>query len=257
MLAEIQTEHNRFTVDFSKPHDLSIPLRGVQQSNGVVGNPNTFGIQEAAFTPFRAGNFVGSVAEGGACNCENLLVNAHGNGTHTECIGHITRERVSINATLKKFFALCALVSMTPETLPNGDSVITEKQIRDAVRGLHTDVSALVIRTLPNDEAKRSRRYSGANPAYMTTEAAETLAVSGIQHLLLDLPSLDRQDDGGHLMAHKAFWQYPFAPRHEATVTEMVFAPDALTDGAYLLNLQIAPFESDASPSKPVLYEIV
>jgi hypothetical protein len=27
-------------------------------------------------------------------------------------------------------------------------------------------------------------------------------------------------------------------------------------DGSYILNLQIAPFENDASPSKPVLYKI-
>jgi hypothetical protein len=28
-------------------------------------------------------------------------------------------------------------------------------------------------------------------------------------------------------------------------------------DGAFLLNLQIASFENDATPSKPVLYRIV
>jgi hypothetical protein len=39
----------------------------------------------------------------------------------------------------------------------------------------------------------------------------------------------------------------------ERTVTEMVFAPDQLTDGLYLLNLQIPPFQSDAAPSRPVL----
>jgi hypothetical protein len=27
-------------------------------------------------------------------------------------------------------------------------------------------------------------------------------------------------------------------------------------DGTYLLNLQIAPFENDASPSKPVIYKV-
>jgi hypothetical protein len=28
-------------------------------------------------------------------------------------------------------------------------------------------------------------------------------------------------------------------------------------DGAYLLNLQIASFENDASPSKPILYAVL
>jgi hypothetical protein len=28
-------------------------------------------------------------------------------------------------------------------------------------------------------------------------------------------------------------------------------------DGEYLLNLMIAPFENDATPSKPILYKII
>ncbi|MCU0428116.1 MAG: cyclase family protein [Candidatus Kapabacteria bacterium] len=255
MLATIKTEHSTFSVDFTKPIDLSLPLRSGE------ANPNAFGIQNPDFKPFRAGGFVGSVEEGGACNCENLLVNPHGNGTHTECIGHITKERVSINQTLKNFFALAALVSLTPERLHNGDAVITEKQIRSAVKSLHTDVSALILRTLPNTADKQLRRYSGTNPPYLTPEAAEALAVSGIRHFLTDLPSVDREDDGGKLSAHHAFWQYHpdsiYAPRYEATITEMIFAPDDVPDGAYFLNLQIASIESDASPSKPVLYALV
>jgi kynurenine formamidase len=255
MLATIQTEHNSFQVDFSKPLDISIPLRS------GVANPNAFFVQQPEFTPFRAGGFVGSVAEGGACNCENLLLNPHGNGTHTECIGHITKERITINQVLKRFYALAALVSLEPERLQNGDLVISEKQIRAAVKGLHTDVSALIVRTLPNHADKPFRRYSGANPPYLTPEAAEVLAVSGVRHFLIDLPSVDREEDGGKLSAHHAFWQYAddavFEPRFDATITEMIFVPDVVPDGAYFLNLQIASIESDASPSKPVLYAIL
>jgi hypothetical protein len=35
------------------------------------------------------------------------------------------------------------------------------------------------------------------------------------------------------------------------------FVSDEVKDGTYLLNLQIASFENDASPSKPVLYAIL
>jgi hypothetical protein len=41
-----------------------------------------------------------------------------------------------------------------------------------------------------------------------------------------------------------------------ATISEMIFVPGAVADGLYLLHLNIAPIESDASPSKPVLYKI-
>ena len=40
------------------------------------------------------------------------------------------------------------------------------------------------------------------------------------------------------------------------TITEMVFIPDEVEDGDYLLNLQIAPFFADAAPSRPILYKI-
>lgn len=250
MIAEFHTEHNSFRVNTAKPIDISIPLRSGE------ANPNAFGTQNPDFTPFRAGSFVGSVAEGGACNCENLLLNPHGNGTHTECVGHITKERITINQCLKTFFAVAALVSIQPHTASNGDLVITEEHIRTAVRPLHTDVNALVIRTLPNDGSKVFMRYSGNNPAYLTKEAASALAVSGIQHLLIDLPSVDREDDGGKLLAHHAFWEHPSNTRMNATITELIFVPETVRDDVYLLNLQIASIESDASPSKPVLYEM-
>jgi hypothetical protein len=31
--------------------------------------------------------------------------------------------------------------------------------------------------------------------------------------------------------------------------------PDDIVDGIYLLEIQMAPFENDASPSRPVLYK--
>ena len=76
------------------------------------------------------------------------------------------------------------------------------------------------------------------------------------EHLLIDLPSVDREEDGGKLLAHKAFWQYPDNVRKNCTISELIFAENGIKDGIYLLNIQIASFEIDVSPSKPVLYEL-
>jgi hypothetical protein len=85
---------------------------------------------------------------------------------------------------------------------------------------------------------------------------------NGIQHLLIDLPSVDREEDEGRLVAHKAFWNVkdvnhlnPDA-RLNCTITEMIYVNDEVQDGSYMLNLQIASFENDASPSKPILYSL-
>jgi hypothetical protein len=77
-----------------------------------------------------------------------------------------------------------------------------------------------------------------------------------IQHLLLDLPSVDREEDGGALAAHKAFWKYPEDPRTKATITELIYVDNVVPDGLYLLQIQIAAMELDASPSRPFIYPL-
>jgi kynurenine formamidase len=174
-------------------------------------------------------------------------------------LGHITKEFYSINQSLKQFFFLAELISVHPE-LQNDDLVITKIQIKNALNG--TSPEAIIIRTLPNNSDKLSKKYSNTNPPYLSEEAAIFIRESGIQHLLIDLPSVDKEHDQGKLLAHKAFWNVTDVvnlnadARINSTITEMIFVNDAVKDGSYLLNLQIAPFENDASPSKPILYKV-
>ena len=70
------------------------------------------------------------------------------------------------------------------------------------------------------------------------------------------MPSIDKERDDGKLLAHHAFWQYPNNTKQDRTITELIYVHNNIMDGAYLLNIQIASFENDASPSKPVLYNL-
>ena len=79
----------------------------------------------------------------------------------------------------------------------------------------------------------------------------------GVKHLLIDLPSVDKEKDEGALKAHKAFWDVNGKTRKDCTITEFIYVPNKIADGTYFLNLQIAPFENDATPSKPVLYTLI
>jgi len=115
---------------------------------------------------------------------------------------------------------------------------------------------ALVIRTLPNDDLKLRMNYSGNNPPYMEHQAISWLVDNGIDHLLIDLPSIDREEDGGHLLAHKAFWEFPDNIQSHRTISELIYVPNSIKDGDYFLNIQITALQMDASPSKPVLYSI-
>lgn len=242
MLATIELGHHTYTTDLGKPIDISIAMQSGTQ------NPNAFGIQAPLFEPFRAGGFIGSVALGGSVNCENLFINAHGNGTHTECVGHISKERITIHETLKQFVFVAKLITVE---LKNNMILLDEVK---KLLGEH--IEALVIRTAPNSTDKLAKTYSGNNPAYLEPELCSWLCEQGVKHLLIDLPSVDPEEDGGALSAHHAFWNYPDAPRLDATITEMAFIDNEIKDGLYLLNLQVASLQTDASPSKPVLYKL-
>lgn len=253
MKATIEHNEATFTVDLSQPIDISIPLTNNEQ------NPIAWYIDKPVIEPVKMGDWVGKVSQGSSTNFNNIFFNPHGHGTHTECFGHITRDFYSINQALKQFFFTAELVSVQPEE-QGEDLVITKLQIEKALNGKTPE--ALVIRTLPNTLDKKSKNYSNTNPPYIEEAAAVYIRECGIKHLLIDLPSVDREQDEGKLLAHKAFWNVKDVnslnadARHDATITEMVFIKYEVKDGSYLLNLQIASFENDASPSKPTLYKL-
>jgi len=204
--------------------------------------------------PVVMGDWIGDVNQGGSVNFRNISFNPHGNGTHTECAGHISKEFYTINKSLDRFMFVAELITLLPDQLENGDFVITRKQLEMAMETSKPE--ALVIRTLSNGLNKVTTNYSNTNPPYILKEAIDFMNEIGTIHLLIDLPSVDKESDGGKLEAHHAFWNYPANPQLHKTITEFIYVPNEVPDGTYILNLQIAPFENDASPGKPVLYKV-
>ena len=243
-----------YSFDPTQPLDISLPLApGAAQVSCFWAEP-------ATAETIRVGDYVGSVAAGGSTNYQRVHLTPHGNGTHTECYGHICADpAATLDRCLRRFLFVARLVSVQPRPQANGDQVVTLADVRrelpDTLRPALPE--ALIIRTLPNHRAKRTRAYSGANPPYLEPALTQYLADYHVEHLLVDLPSVDREADGGQLLAHRAFWQYPQATRPAATITELIFVPDAVEDGLYLLNLQVISLVLDASPSKPVLYALL
>ncbi len=240
----------QYRCDLSKPHDISIPLVAGE------GRLAAWYVPPISIEPVKGDGFVGSVEQGGSVNFRNISFNPHGHGTHTECLGHITREVHSVNQALRNWFIPALLITVSPcrvdektsESEP-GDYVILPTSIPDGPLP-----RALVIRTAPNTAHKRTRVYNDTNPPYLLAQTAAKLVSAGVEHLLIDLPSVDREQDGGKLTAHHLFFGVPDHPRGSATITELIYADDHIRDGLYLLNLQTAPFENDATPSRPVLF---
>lgn len=248
MLTTIQYNSRKLKIDLSQPLDISIPIKGNSS------NVNAWYIGPATIKPEVFDGETISVEKGAAVNFNTITFNPHSHGTHTETVGHITKEKYSVNKYLKQFFFLAEVVTVAPEKLGD-DYVISAKQLQFALGNKKRD--ALVVRTIPNTKDKKSRQYSNTNWTYFQEDAIKLLVRKGIKHLLIDLPSIDREEDGGELKGHNTFWNTKGKIRKDATITELVYVANKIEDGVYMLNLQIAPFENDATPSKPILYKII
>lgn len=252
--------------------DISIPL----QFNGP--QPNAYGVEPARSVPCEAGELVGDTRRGGSCNFEQYTFIPHCSGTHTECVGHITRERISVTDCLRDVFIPALLVTVTPQhpqesgesypvAIQDSDLLLTRQNLTAAIDALsssnHLQNTALIVRTTPNDDGKLNRQYADRIPPYFSEEAIKFVVEYGFTHLIVDLPSIDRMYDEGRLSNHRIFWNVERgsfetneSTRVSSTITELAYVREGVPDGRYMLNLQIAPFASDAAPSRPVIFKL-
>ena len=278
----------RWRVDLLNSADISIAVRPFLDG---ASQTSAFGLPPSSAT------FACSVDGGASVNCPIVRLCAHSGGTHTECVGHalpgaVTLRDVDISRQSGLMPAL--LVTVRPAPLRDSGDAYAPGAPDDAVVGLRAlqeglaalaaaapqgfsaaalgclPGGALVLRT-PPAPFKGAGRWTGTNPPYLTPELMRFVLALGVQHLLVDLPSVDREDDGGHLLAHRAWWGLPARGAEgegggggggggglsTRTITEMILADERLADGPYMLNLQVAPLDLDAAPSRPVLYPLL
>ena len=247
MKIQLKNNTENFECDLSKPIDISLS----------VGQVKCFYAPDLKLEPYVSGDFIGSVKAGAPVNFYNVFFNPHGNGTHTESLGHITKNQESVNKQLRQFHFISFVASVSLEKKGSNDRVITLAALKKA---LPNEIpKAIIIRTKPNRISKKRKDYSGTNPPYIVASAMRYLVKHGVEHLLIDLPSVDREIDKGKLATHHIFWgldKNAKKKRAQCTITELIFVENSVKDGWYLLNLQLAPFELDASPSKPIIYQL-
>jgi len=269
MEIKFKINNKEYRCDTSNPIDISIPLI----FNG--GQPNTYDVNKAAAKAYESGDFIGDTKRGGGCNFEEYKLIPHCIGTHTECVGHISFERISIHNTLKDSLIPSTLITVNPEKafdtedtyIPKknaDDFLITKSMIEKHIKNSNNHfLEGLIIRTLPNDDSKKSRRYMENQPPFFSIDAMQYITSLNVKHLLIDMPSVDRTFDEGKLTAHHIFWNVPYES-HEIgkenhsmkTITEMIYAANEVEDGKYLINIQIPDFVADAAPSRIFLYKL-
>lgn len=241
--AQLGKLQKQFTFDTQAQISLTQAIR-----RDVKKVPNAYYLTHPKFETVISGGFVGDVSKGGACNCEDIIFNPHGNGTHTECVGHVSEEPVYMTEVKMPKFLLCYLIQAKAEEI-NGDQVV--QNIPNADHWKNGD--AVIINSNTTSEHEY---FSGSNPCYLKEDVAKILNEHNIHHILTDLPSLDREEDGGKLLAHKAFFGYPERLDKGKTISELLNIPNDIQEGYYALSIEPAPIESDASPSNITLYPL-
>jgi kynurenine formamidase len=273
MKLTLEKDGRRYSFQTEKGMDLSISMN--------PKGPRAWYVEPMRIEPVRTEQFLGSVAEGGAVNFRDVYFNPHGHGTHTENVGHIVDTDFPVVRSLDSSHYMAKLItvelmkqdamqgalqgsakgasqdlpqdlSQNLETGASQDWVVSE----ESLEGFDLNVEALIIRTKPNDHSKTNRQYSGTNFPYLTLGAMQRIVDAGVQHLLIDLPSVDREEDGGALAAHHLFWNVPAEPNFQKTITELIYVPNEISDGNYVLNLQVSNFANDAAPSRPMLFDL-
>jgi arylformamidase len=234
-----------------------------------------FGAPAATSKALHTADFTGRVDRGGSCNCSVLTITPHANGTHTECVGHLTAQPVDVYRVIPQRLLIAAVLTTEPELAADSeessspkpkasDLLITRGALERAWPApaiARLSGRSAVIRTLPNPRDKFVEDSEAA--PFLTREAASWLVARGIEHLVLDVPSADRSSDGGALTAHRIFFGLPpgstlleDAQRRDCTITELAHIADTVVDGWYFLSLQTPAIAGDAIPSRPVLYPL-
>ena len=261
--------HRYHLSDTSTGHSIAITQRFDENQ------PNHFSAQAASKEIMRVDGFVGDTEQGGACNVHQISLNPHCNGTHTETISHVLNQLIAPHEVITGELLLAALVTVQAEIARPGDQytpklsehdqVINHQQLQKKLAHIPDHVQALIIRTLPNETDKINRIYGAdAQPPFFTHQAMQLISQRlDLEHLLVDMPSIDRMYDDGLLSNHRIFWNIEtgctdMAGHHGSnrTITEMVYVPNALADGLYGLNLQVPAMALDAVPSNPILFKV-
>lgn len=269
MRIKFEIGNKEYSCSIDHPYDISIPVL----FNGE--QPNSYGVNKAAAMAVETGDFIGDTRRGGSCNFEEYRLIPHCNGTHTEGVGHISLERIPVNEILNDVLIPSTLITVEsqkandtvdkyiPEKNPD-DFLITKKILEDKLNTADENfLRGLIVRTLPNDDSKKKRQYMKDLPPFFSIEAIEYIVSLNVEHLMVDIPSVDRTFDEGKLTVHHIFWNVK-SESHEVkknhstkTITEMIYVTEKVPDGKYLTSIQIPNFRSDAAPSRVFIFSLI
>ena len=257
MKIKIDNNNNIYSIDSQSGVDISIPMKFNDNQN-----PKFYDLSNPVKRYYKSGDNEYSLNKGGGCNVPMIKLNVHCMGTHTESANHISKDGTTINMINNLNFIPAQLITIKPETktnesyhtlIDNSDKLITKSLLKNAIDSDNDFLDSIIIRTLPNGKEKKKMNYNNNPHPFLTTDAIIFLNDIGVEHILIDTPSIDKYDDEGKLGNHHMF----FNNKNYNTITELIYVPSSCEDGKYFLSIGIPNFNLDAAPSRPIIYKII
>lgn len=197
------------TFNLSEPLSISRWISTSQQSNA-------FYLPEVISKPFSYKNaFIGDVLQGGSCNVDVLSFCPH-NLTHIECSSHVLDQTVSESVSIAEIpknhlQGLVYIIDLRP--IVRDSKLILKEHLKNELAKINLPVTAIALKTSASD-LEQNFDFSGKDFLALSKEAAEEISNFSFQDtkittLILDLPSTDSENDGGKLLAHRAFFEIP------------------------------------------------
>lgn len=271
-------------------HDISTPTIFITDDESIAPILSCFNMgysYKRSILSTRNGNSVN-------VSCIERLI-PHCHTTHTESIAHISKHLFNHNSSQYNWISKipvimkALMITVNPKRITNTKEWLQHQEMtctydldNDWVicsESLYLDqeshdIQALIIHCSWTIES-RIRDYSGKNPPYFTPKAMKTIVsmFPKVDHLLVDLPSIEREDSGNQVFNHRIFFRaddplfLSLDTHHDIeselkanqflnrTITENCYINDLpITKGLFWLNLQLSNMQNcDAVPSRPMI----
>ena len=232
LVLKIEIDNKTFSVPLADGIEISRPIYR-------AGNVKAYFVDPVQFRTYTKNNFLASTALGASVNCEYFTLNPHGQSTHIECFGHISKSAFHLHMSMPKSFYLVQLVD-----------VVCNSKNKLILQEVETNIDGLICRYY-KDEAPLNL-FSGADIPSFSPAIFEK---HNWEIFVTDMPSIDPENDDGKLLAHKAFW-WNESQREKQYIVELAKIPSNLNEGLYLLEVQCLNIQSDASPARLIVYPV-
>jgi len=234
-------------------------------------SPNIFHLPLITSKTFELENqFTGDVRKGGSCNLDVLNYIPH-NLTHVETAAHIVSYDCNppwiADIPAENFSGIVYVIDLTDIRIEQG-RLISRNEIERKLRNNRLPVTMLAIKTKAS-EFPQDYDFSDKGFIALDAEAAKgihdySIVINSkkfiIDCLILDLPSIDPERDGGKLSAHRSYFGLPETGHYSQNVEKRILIELAyfseIEEGYYYAVLTPSRFQTNAAATEILFWPL-